>query len=274
MQVSEGRLAAYLRGRRTQLDPLALGIAPGRRRTPGLRREEVAHRAGISPTWYTWLEQGRGGAPSGAVLDRLADALLLTDVEREHLFLIALGREPEVRYRPNDTVTPRLQAVLDAFPWSPALIKTATWDVLAWNRAAIVLNDYAALAPDERNVLRQLFLDPRTRAAQADWLGVAQFVVGTFRADAARAGADAEMGRLAEALSRQSQEFAELWRKEEVTRPEGGAKSLLHPALGRLDLEFSVFAVAGRPELGMVVFNPGTAETAERLRTFLASPNI
>ena len=274
MQGSEGRLAAYLRGRRIQLDPLALGLPPGRRRTPGLRREEVAHRAGISPTWYTWLEQGRGGSPSGPVVDRLADALLLTDAEREHLFLIALGRGPEVRYRPNDTVTPRLQAVLDAFPWSPALIKKATWDVLAWNRAAMVLNDYAALAPNERNVLRQLFTNPQARAAQADWLSVARFVVATFRADAARVGADAEMGRLVEDLSQQSQEFAEMWRAEEIAWPEGGTKRLHHPELGALDLEFSVFTVAGRPELGMVVFNPGTTETADRMRAWLAGPNL
>jgi transcriptional regulator with XRE-family HTH domain len=94
----------------------------------------VAQRANISPTWYTWLEQGRGGAPSADVLDRIARALMLTDVEREHLFLLGLGRPPEVRYRKSDGVTPRLQRVLDALDPSPALIRTAIWDVVAWNR--------------------------------------------------------------------------------------------------------------------------------------------
>src|SRR5208283_1497267 len=106
-------LGAYLRDRREKLDPAALGFSLNRRRTPGLRREEVAQRAHVSTTWYTWLEQGRGGAPSADVLDRIARALMLTEVEREHVYLIALGRPPEVRYREVEGVTPRLQRVLD-----------------------------------------------------------------------------------------------------------------------------------------------------------------
>lgn len=145
-------LGDYLRHRRTTLDPAVFGLPSGRRRTPGLRREEAAHRANISPAWYIWLEQGRGGAASADVLDRLARALLLTEIEREHLFLLGLGRPPELRYRGGDAVTPRLQRVLDALPYSPAIVKTATWDVLAWNRAAaLVLTDYDRLPPDRRN---------------------------------------------------------------------------------------------------------------------------
>src|SRR5712672_3807829 len=140
---NDNLLGTYQKDRRTKLDPAAFGFASERRRTPGLRREEVAQRANISPTWYTWLEQGRGGAPSADVLDRIARALMLTDVEREHLFLLGLGRPPEVRYQAAESVTPRLQRVLDALELSPALVKTATWDVVAWNRAAAaVLADY------------------------------------------------------------------------------------------------------------------------------------
>src|SRR5690242_4853222 len=152
-------LGAYLRDRRLKLDPATFGFSAERRRTPGLRREEVAQRANISPTWYTWLEQGRGGAPSADVLDRISRALMLTEVEREHLFLLGLGRPPEVRYRDTEGVTPRLQRVLDALDPSPALIRTAIWNVLAWNRAAtIMLGDYGALPAHQRNVLRILFL--------------------------------------------------------------------------------------------------------------------
>src|ERR1700736_5128726 len=152
---TEALLGAYLKDRRAKLDPAAFGFPPERRRTPGLRREEVAHRANISSTWYTWLEQGRGGAPSADVLNRIARALMLTDVEREHLFLLGLGRPPEVRYRRDEGVTPRLQRVLDALEPSPALIRTATWDVVAWNRAATVMfTDYGALPPAQRNILR------------------------------------------------------------------------------------------------------------------------
>src|ERR1700758_1239563 len=139
-------LGSYLKDRRTKLDPAAFGVSMTRRRTPGLRREEVAQRANVSATWYTWLEQGRGGAPSADVLGRIGRALMLTDVEREHLFLLGLGRPPEARYRKNEGVTPRLQRVLDALDPSPGIIRTATWDVIAWNRAAsVMLMDYGSL---------------------------------------------------------------------------------------------------------------------------------
>src|ERR1700680_3202883 len=107
--VDDNSLGTYLKDRRAKLDPAAFGLPLSRRRTPGLRREEVAQRANVSSTWYTWLEQGRGGAPTADVLDRIARALMLTDVEREHLFLLGLGRAPEVRYRKEEGVTPRLQ---------------------------------------------------------------------------------------------------------------------------------------------------------------------
>src|SRR5580692_3658952 len=140
------QFGSYLKDRRAKLDPTAFGLPLTRRRTPGLRREEVAQRANVSATWYTWLEQGRGGAPSADVLNRIARAMMLTEVEREHLFLLALGRPPEVSYRAIEGVTPRLQRVLDALEFSPALVKTSTWDVVAWNRAAaVVLTDYGAL---------------------------------------------------------------------------------------------------------------------------------
>src|ERR1700731_2383587 len=155
---NDSLLGTYLRARRAKLDPVALGFTAQRRRTPGLRREEVAQRANVSATWYTWLEQGRGGAPSADVLAPTGPPLLLTDVEREHLFLLALGRPPEVRSQKAEGVTPRLQRVLDALELSPALVKTAAWDVVAWNRAAAaVLTDYGSLAPEQRNVLRLIF---------------------------------------------------------------------------------------------------------------------
>src|ERR1700756_294101 len=119
---SDSVLGTYLRTWRAKLDPVALGFSSHRRRTPGLRREEVAQRANISPTWYTWLEQGRGGAPSADVLDPIAAGPMLTQAEREHLYMLGLGRLPEVRYKAVDGVSPRLQRVLDAFDASPAVI--------------------------------------------------------------------------------------------------------------------------------------------------------
>jgi transcriptional regulator with XRE-family HTH domain len=269
----ENLLGTYLKNRRTKLDPAAFGFPPERRRTPGLRREEVAQRANISPTWYTWLEQGRGGAPSADVLDRIARALILTEVEREHLFLLGLGRPPEVRYRKDGGVTPRLQRVLDALHPSPALIRTATWDVVAWNRAAtVMLTDYGSLPPEQRNILRFIFLDPRVRAAQHDWESVARFVVGAFRVDAARAGAAAEVEPLVDELCRLSPEFRAMWRDNDVRSHGEGVKHIRHPILGLIAFEYSAFAVDGRSDLSMVVYNPATPADAERITSLLEAP--
>jgi len=269
----ENLLGSYLKDRRAKLDPAAFGFSPKRRRTPGLRREEVAQRANISPTWYTWLEQGRGGAPSAHVLDRIASALMLTDVEREHLFLLGLGRPPEVRYQKNDGVTPRLQRVLDALDPSPALIRTAIWDVVAWNRAAtVLLTDYGSIPPEQRNVLRFIFLDPRVRAAQYDWEGVARFVVGAFRADAARAGAAAEVEPLVEELCRLSPEFKTMWGDNDVRTHHGEAvKHMRHPVLGMIAFEYSAFAVDGRPDLTMVVYNPVSSVDIDQINTLITA---
>jgi len=260
-------LGTYLKDRRARLDPAAFGLGGARRRTPGLRREEVAQRANISATWYTWLEQGRGGAASADVLDRIARALMLTDVEREHLFLLGLGRPPEVQYRPTEGVTPRLQRVLDALDPSPALVRTSTWDVVAWNRgAAAVLNDYRELPPEKRNILRMMFLDPRVRGLQYDWQSVARSVVGAFRADAARAGATAQVAALVEELRVQSPEFAALWDENDVRTYGEGVKRLNHPRLGEIGLEYSSFAVDGRPDLAMVVYSPATPEDHAKIK--------
>lgn len=269
---TDNRLGTYLKDRRARIDPAALGFPASRRRTAGLRREEVAQRANISATWYTWLEQGRGGAPSADVLNRISGALMLTDVEREHVFLLGLGRPPEVRYKASEGVSPRLQRVLDGMTASPAMIKTATWDIIAWNRAAaVVLTDYGALEPDQRNVLRLMFGDARVRAAQHDWESVARFVVATFRADAARAGAVSEVSQLVDELCFTSPEFKRFWLENDVGLHGEGTKHLHHPVLGELALEYSAFAVDGRPDLSMVVYNPVEAADAELIRSLIAA---
>jgi transcriptional regulator with XRE-family HTH domain len=270
---NDAQLGTYLRNRRAKLDPEAFGFSSERRRTAGLRREEVAQRANISPTWYTWLEQGRGGSPSADVLDRIARALMLTDLEREHLFLLGLGHPPEARYKKDDGVTPRLQRVLDALEPSPALIRTAIWDVVAWNRAvAVMLTDYGALPPEQRNILRFIFLDPRARALQYNWESVAKFVLGAFRIDAARAGAAAEVEPLVDELCRLSPEFAAMWRDNDVRAHNEGVKQIRHPVLGPISFEYSAFAIDGRPDLSMVVYNPTTPADTDRIRSLIDKP--
>lgn len=265
-------LGTYLRDRRTRLDPATFGLSGSRRRTPGLRREEVASRANISPTWYTWLEQGRGGAPSADVLDRIAKGLMLTEPEREHIYMLGLGRLPEARYQPVDGITPRLQRVLDGMVLSPAIIKTAMWDVVGWNRAAAaLLTDYSKLPREGRNILRLMFGSDHVRARNADFDSIARFVVGAFRADVARAGArtSAEVIKLVMELSRLSPEFEALWQDNDVVAHGEGVKRIHHPDAGLLAMEFSSFAVEGRPELGMIIYNPATPDDAERLQMLL-----
>lgn len=265
-------LGSYLKDRRLRLDPVALGFSSTRRRTPGLRREEVAQRANISATWYTWLEQGRGGAPSAHVLDRIAQALMLTDAEREHVFILGLGRAPDIRYQPGNGVTPRLQRVLDAMEATPAIVRSAMWDIVAWNRAAtVVLSDYDALPPKERNVLRLMFLHPHVRAAQFHWESVARFVVAVFRADTVRAGAADVMKPLVDELCQASPEFAAMWRDNDVRDFGEGVKRLRHPELGELSLEYSSFAIDGRPDLSMLIYNPVGEGDTERIRLLIAA---
>ncbi|AFC84790.1 helix-turn-helix transcriptional regulator [Frateuria aurantia] len=264
-------LGQFLRERRSRLDPASFGLPGERRRTPGLRREEVAQRAHISATWYTWLEQGRGGAPSSEVLHRLSTALMLTGPEREHMFILALGHLPEPSYHQADDVSPRLQRVLDAMPEHPAMIRTATWDVVAWNRAAaVVLTDYERLPAGQRNILRLMFGNSRVQAAQDDWLKVARYVVAAFRADAVRAGASGVITDLVRELRQLSPQFDRLWQDHDVAGHGDGVKRLHHPRLGTLDLEFSTFAVEGRPDLCLMVYTAANDETAGRIRQLLA----
>ena len=174
---------------------------------------------------------------------------------------------PEKRNCMNPRLNREMLRVLDALDPSPALIRTATWNVLAWNRAAtVMLGDYGSLPPDQRNVLRIIFLDPRARAVQYDWESVARHVIGAFRVDAARAGAAMEVEPLVEELCRLSPEFRMMWRDNEIRDVKGEAiKRIRHPVLGPLAFEYSTFSVDGRTDLSMCVYNPATPADAEKI---------
>ncbi|ALX14027.1 XRE family transcriptional regulator [Burkholderia cepacia JBK9] len=265
-------LGAYLRDRREKLDPAALGLPATRRRTPGLRREEVAQRAHVSAAWYTWLEQGRGGAPSADVLDRLARALMLNEAEREHLFLIGVGHPPDVRYRAPAGVTPRLQHVLDSLDASPAIVRSATWDVVAWNdAAAATLTDYATLPPAARNILRLIFVDAGVRDAQSNWERVARFAVGAFRADVARIGATQAVQAFVDEMRATSAEFDTMWRNHDIHSHDESTKEIRHPQAGRIAFDYSAFSVTGRPDLSLVIFTPATPADRARIRALVAA---
>ncbi len=265
----ENSLGAYLKDRRSRLDAAALGYVTGRRRTAGLRREEVAQRANVSATWYTWLEQGRGGAPSTSVLDRVAGALMLTDAEREHVHLLAFGRPPEVHYKAVESISPRLQHILDALKYSPAFVRTSTWNIVGWNKAATLVLGQTDENGKPRNILRNFFANPRVRALQTDWAAAARYVVAAFRADITRAGATEEVRQLIDELSRTSPEFDALWRENDIVSHGGGMKQFRHPLVGELSMEYSSFAVDGRPDLTLVIYQPATAEDTKRVRELL-----
>lgn len=266
-----GGLGEFLRDRRSRLR--AAGEAPRRRRTPGLRREEVAQRAGVSVTWYTWLEQGRGGPPSVQVLERLALALELDAESREILFLLAQQRPPPISRAPTPPVPPHVQAVLEAMPTTPAMVTTRTMDVVAWNGAAVaVLGDYAALSARDRNVLRRLFLNPAVKMVLLDWEEHARFVVSVFRYETARTGGSAEADALIAELEAASAEFHRLWAEKDVRAPGASVKRFAHPTHGAVTLNTATFAVSGAEGLSLIVFTPATPADAAALQAVLARP--
>lgn len=263
-------LGGFLRDHRSRIAP-GPG-APSRRRTPGLRREEVAARAGMSVTWYTWLEQGRGGPPSDAVLERIAGALELDGPDREVLFLLGRQRPPPAKAAPTSAVPASLQRTLDAMSASPAIVKTPTWDIVAWNAAALaVLTNYPALPVRERNLLRRLFGGPAARAALPDWEANARFAIGVFRVDVARAGGSPEAEALAAELQTTSADFRRLWAENEMRSHGAGVKRLQHPHAGRLTLEYSAFTVDGADGLTMIVFTPVSPDDALAIARLLAA---
>lgn len=228
-------------------------------------------RAGVSVTWYTWLEQGRGGPPSDAVLERLARALELDAAGREVLFLLAQHRPPPLNPSPPPPVAPALQRVLDSLPTSPAVVKTPTWDIVAWNAAAaVVLTDYAALPVGERNVLRRLFSHTAARDKWPDWESDARFALAAFRVDVARAGDCPEAATLATELQATSADFRRLWAENDVRSAWVGLKRFQHPIAGPLMLEYSTFAVDSAKGLSMVVFTPTSPGDVQAIELLLA----
>ena len=267
---------AFLRSRRARLTPSDVGLPNGfRRRTPGLRREEVALLAGVGATWYTWLEQGRDVRPSIEVLSAVADALLLDAAERRHLFVLNDRPPPEPRPTGPECVEEPLLRMLESLTRQPAYVLGRRWDVLAWNRAAEVLfGDYGKLAGDQRNIMHILFVDKAHRKLLVDWHEVAATVLAMFRAESARYIGDPEFERLITGLARVSPEFRELWSRQDVIRSLSSHKRIRHPVAGRMTFEYTTFAVTGSTDMKLVVYTPlaGDDETPAKLEALLAAP--
>ena len=271
MSVTVGNpLGQFLKARRAKLDPKSCGVATSRRRTPGLRREEVACRADISVKWYTFLEQGRGGAPSLDVVHRLSDALELSGAEREYLIHLVQPRQAVVSGTAGERISPALRRMLDTMEFIPAFVKTTTWDIIAWNYAATVaLTDYGALPPLQRNLLRLLFAGPQIKDMMSDWKLHARFAVAAFRLETGRTGPNDAALALVKELSVVSHEFAVMWAGNEVGTHGAGIKHIVHPVAGLLRFEYATFTVEEQPKLGLVAFTPATSIDLARVRSLV-----
>ncbi|MQY22777.1 helix-turn-helix transcriptional regulator [Nocardia macrotermitis] len=251
-------LGTFLRARRERTTPTEVGL-PGsaRRRTPGLRREELAVLSGVSTTWYTYLEQGRDVHPSDQVLTAIADALRLTPDERAHLRTLADDTAAATPPPPTETLTPEVAAIPALLSPAPAYITGATTDLLAWNDAAAqyfptLLNRTSSPTP---NLARWVFLDPTARHILLDWPEVAQSLLARLRTTAGRHPTDPRFARLATELRENSAEAAAWWPRYDIATTHSGTKRLHHPTRGPLTLTHASFTVTDAPDQILVVYS-------------------
>jgi len=270
--VRQREAGAFLRSRRERLTPHDVGLPTGtRRRTPGLRREELAMLAGVGTTWYTWLEQGRDVNPSGDVLSAIARALQLDAAEREHLFVLFRVSPDASQTVELEWVGEPIRRMLASLQDQPAFVRGRRWDILAWNRAAdVVFGPYEQLEGDRRNSLHLLFANPGHRAMLADWETVARSALAMFRADFARHAGDVSFTRLIEDLSLVSKEFALWWEQQEVLRPQSGEKRINHPVAGTMSFEYSSLGIDDSSDVKLIVLTPSQTDgTLDALRRLL-----
>ncbi|MFJ3407963.1 helix-turn-helix transcriptional regulator [Promicromonospora sp. NPDC090134] len=268
-------LGDFLRSRRERTTPQDLGLEPGpRRKVAGLRREELALLAGLSADYYQRLEQGRNVRPSDAVLDAIADALALDEIERRHMLMLARAtRQPDVRVQRRPDRVPASTARLLPLMGVPALVLGRHLDVLAWNDlAAELLGDPADHAPERRNFLMALFDDDGARLHCADWEATALDYMGMLRAAVAADPDHPRAVAVVGELSIRSADFRRLWARHDVRESVHGAKVIHHPRVGDIAMEWDAYPLPGNPGPVMVVFTPqpGAADDQLRLLASLA----
>ena len=257
-------LAAFLQAIRSRSQPADFGFPAGtRRRTAGLRREEMAQIVGISATWYTWIEQGREANISADALDRLAVNLRLTRSERAYLFEIADRRDPLAGQSESDDAPPLLIDLL-ADIGVPAYLMGRYWNMLGWNSAATELftgwldiphgnNDYDEAPP---NMLRFVFLDPRARSLLFDWETRARRITAEFRADCRNSLDDPALTRLVDELAAASADFARFWKQHDVLERQGGERRFQHPLRGEILYQQSTLRPDEHEHLKLVMLRP------------------
>lgn len=248
-------LAEFLKAKRSHSSPLSLGLPQTtRRRTPGLRREEVAAMAGVGVTWYTWLEQGRDINVSSHFLDRVSRVLNLDEVERRHLFLLAQKRPPVLCEKTSYQVSSLIRLLLDDLKIRPAYVFNLRWDVIAWNAAAQHVFAFEGQRPDELNMLWMLFADDRLNRRIADWNNQAPLFVASFRRDFAQAPEDEDMLNLVDRLEEKSDLFRSLWRSQSVQGRCQGRRSFDVKGVGLVEFEHSTLVVSAEDHLRLALY--------------------
>jgi len=250
-----------------------VGLASGvRRKTTGLRREEVAQLASVGVTWYTWLEQGRAIQVSPQVVESLARAFQLNADEKAHLFALANHPFAPISANPQETVSPLLLRFLEQMGTNPAYITGRRWDLLAWNRAACeIIGDFQALAPEQRNIITFIFTNQDFRQRAVDWEGIAQRALAQFRLSCGNAPGDPWFTALIDELNKSSREFRQWWPRHEVKRRLDGRKELFHPQVGHLALEHTTFHPSETPDLRITIyFATSEYNTSEKIQRLLS----
>ena len=268
-EIRRNELAAFLRSRRERITPESVGlISARRRRTPGLRREEVAQLAGVGVTWYTWLEQGRDINASAQVLDAIARTLRFDETERSHLFTLAGTADGNTSQTKCAQLTPAVELVLERLEPYPALAVNARYDILDYNRVWLsAFPRLESLPREDRNCLWLLFTCPGWRRTVLDWDEAAARMVAQFRASMAEHVAEPAWKGLVARLNRSSAEFAEMWARHDIRGPENAVKRIQHPLVGLLRLSYTYLWLD--PGLGtrIVTYTPADNRTAGKLES-------
>lgn len=270
-EVRRSELAAFLRSRRERISPEQVGLpAGGRRRTPGLRREEVAQLAGVGVTWYTWLEQGRDIQPSEQVLSAIAATLALDPYERSHLYTLA-GQPQPPSVRDCAVITRAMRTMLTQLEPIPAVVSNSRFDLLAWNRTYDrMVGGLADLPFEDRNSLLQLFTSPTWRARIVDWPAAAHRVVGQFRAAMAEHVAEPSWKCLVKRLRVESPDFERMWNEHEVIAPENLTKRYLQPEVGLLVFDYTYLWFGPRSGVRLTTYTPADVDTWHKIRALQA----
>jgi transcriptional regulator with XRE-family HTH domain len=273
---ARAELGAFLRAMRARLRPADVGLpdgsASGRRRTPGLRREEVAQLSGVGVTWYTWLEQGRRISASLQVVDALARALQLTADEHQHLRLLAGLPAVEPTGLADHDVTPRLQRLVDAVMPNVASVCDVHFDYVAWNRAYTALRQDPALLPaDRRNLLWMMFAEAGGRSPMRRWESAARAVLSQFRVAVGQRPGDPRFADLVSMLSEASPQFRAWWAEYPVRSFQPVSIGIQHPAAGLITFELFQLRLVERPDLVLVLQIPARAADLQRVTAMLAA---